>query len=533
MTDRPTVAVIGAGFSGVLTALRLLLAPDGPRVLLIERGARFGRGAAYSTTSPDHLLNVRATNMSAFVEEPAHFLDWLAGAGVAEPGKAFVTRDRYGQYLQSLLRKAAGDGGAAGRLSLEHDEVRALAREGERWRLQLGVGRTLAADAVVLALGNLPPPAPIDIEAGLIASGRYVADPWAWDPADTPAGGEILLLGSGLTAVDIALSIQGRRPGAPILALSRRGLLPRRHDEAGALAPPARAPPVHTPPMHVPRGSPLEVLREVRRRGMGDWRAAIDGLRPYVQALWRGWDQKERMAFLRHLRPWWDVHRHRLAPEVAARVEGFQRAGLMRIAAGRLAHLRPAPEGVEAAWAPRGGSAMERRVFSLVVNCAGPRGDVAQCGDPLVAGLLAAGEIRPDACRLGVDVDSRSRAIGADGEARETLFAVGPITRGQFYEITSVPDIRIQAADCAGAVVGALSLRDRQGAQGAGPGRTLADLAALLGEQIDELDVELGGLKFARRVRNAWELRGRRAALGEIALWLDERRGPHARGDSR
>ncbi|MGI9169900.1 MAG: FAD/NAD(P)-binding protein [Caulobacteraceae bacterium] len=517
MTDRPTVAVIGAGFSGVLTALRLLLAPDGPRVLLIERGARFGRGAAYSTGSADHLLNVRATNMSAFVEEPSHFLDWLAAAGVAEPGRAFVTRDRYGQYLQSMLRKAAADGGTAGRLSLEQDEVRALAREGERWRLQLGVGRTLAADAVVLALGNLPPPAPIDIEADLIASGRYVADPWAWDPADTPTIGEILLLGSGLTAGDIALSIQGRRPGAPILALSRRGLLPRRHDEAAPLASPARA----------PRGSPLEVLREVRRRSLGDWRAAIDGLRPYVQALWRGWSQAERMAFLRHLRPWWDVHRHRLAPEVAARVEGFQRAGLMRVVAGRLVHLRPAPTdpgSVEAVWAPRGESAVARRLFSLVVNCAGPRGDVAQCGDPLVAGLLAAGEIRPDACRLGIDVDARSRAIGADSEALETLFAVGPITRGQFYEITSVPDIRIQAADCAGAVLGTLSLRERHAAPDTGSDQTLADLAALLGDWIEDLDVELGGLKFARRLRNAWELRGRRAALGEVALWLDERR---------
>src|SRR5665213_3634268 len=157
MTDRPTVAVIGAGFSGVLTALRLLLLANGPRVLLIERAARFGRGAAYATSSAHHLLNVRATNMSAFVEEPAHFLDWLAEAGVAEPNKAFVTRDRYGQYLQSLLRKAAADGRAAGRLALEHDDVLALTRDGERWRLQLAVGRTLTADAVVLALGNLPP----------------------------------------------------------------------------------------------------------------------------------------------------------------------------------------------------------------------------------------------------------------------------------------------------------------------------------------------------------------------------------------
>ncbi|MEO8926301.1 MAG: FAD-dependent oxidoreductase [Caulobacteraceae bacterium] len=524
MTDRPIVAVIGAGFSGVLTALRLLLAADGPRVLLIERGPRFGRGAAYATTNPDHLLNVRATNMSAFVEEPSHFLDWLAAAGVAEPDRVFVTRDRYGQYLQSLLRKAAADGRAAGRLSMEHDDVRALTRDGEAWRVHLALGRGLSADAVVLALGNLPPPAPAEIDEALIASGHYVADPWAWNPAGVPAGGDILLLGSGLTAVDIALSIQGKRPDTSIVALSRRGLLPRPHGDAASPTAAARA----------PKGSPLDVLIEVRRRATGDWRGAIDALRPYVQTLWRGWSVKERLQFLRHSRPWWDVHRHRLAPEVAARVEAFQRAGLLSIVAGRLRDLRAGPDGVEAAWTARGGQAVERRTFALVVNCAGPRGDLAQCGDPLVAGLLAAGDIRPDACRLGVDVDSRSRAIGADGAARETLFAVGPITHGQFYEITSVPDIRIQAADCAGAILNVLSLRARhQPSREAGAERLVADLSTLLTDSIDELDVEPGGLKFARRVRNAWELRGRRAALGEIALWLDERRGQKPLGDRR
>src|SRR5450432_4253670 len=201
MTDRPTVAVIGAGFSGVLTCLRLLLVADGPRVLLIERAARFGRGAAYSTTSPHHLLNVRATNMSAFVEEPSNFVEWLAAAGVPQPDKAFVTRDRYGQYLQSILRKATADGRAAGRLTLEHDEVRALEREGDGWRVRLALGHALRADAVVLALGNLPPPAPVGLDDDLAASGLYVADPWAWDPASTPPDGGILLLGSGLTAV--------------------------------------------------------------------------------------------------------------------------------------------------------------------------------------------------------------------------------------------------------------------------------------------------------------------------------------------
>nr|MBA3811592.1 FAD/NAD(P)-binding protein [Caulobacteraceae bacterium] len=339
MTHRPTVAVIGAGFSGVLTALRLLLAPDGPRVLLIERGARFGRGAAYSTTSPHHLLNVRATNMSAFVEQPSHFLDWLGQSGGAHPDQVFVTRDRYGQYLQSILRKAAGEA-AADRLVLEHDEVRGLERDAEGWRVRLAVGRVLEADAVVLALGNLPPPAPEGVDPALAGSRLYASDPWAWSPADTPARGDILLLGTGLTAVDIALSIDGARPGARVVALSRRGFLPRRHAEVGAPDTPASA----------PKGSPLEVLQEIRRRGASDWRAAIDGLRPYVQSLWRGWSLAEKTRFLRHLRPWWDVHRHRLAPQVAARIEAFQKAGTLTIAAGRLEALVPTKDGAVATW---------------------------------------------------------------------------------------------------------------------------------------------------------------------------------------
>jgi uncharacterized NAD(P)/FAD-binding protein YdhS len=158
MTDRPTVAVVGAGFSGVLTAVRLLLAPDGPRVVLIERAPRFGRGAAYSSASPHHLLNVRAINMSAFAEQPSHFLDWLGRSGLADQDQAFVTRDRYGQYLQSILRRAAGDGGQPAGARARRGAAAGARRRG--WRLELGVGKTVKADAVVLALGNLPRPFP-------------------------------------------------------------------------------------------------------------------------------------------------------------------------------------------------------------------------------------------------------------------------------------------------------------------------------------------------------------------------------------
>jgi uncharacterized NAD(P)/FAD-binding protein YdhS len=543
MTERSTVAVVGAGFSGLLTALRLLLAPEGPAVTLIEKGPRFGRGAAYSTGNPRHLLNVRATNMSALVEQPSHFIDWLAAAGVAAPDRAFVTRDRYGQYLQSLLREATAET-ASGRLVLEHDAVTGLEREGDRWRLGLAMGRTLTADAVVLAMGNLPPAPPEGADPALLASDRYVADPWAWPGPAAGANGEILLLGTGLTSVDVALSIDERIPSARMFALSRHGLTPRSHGEIS---------PAGQNLAGAPAGSPMEVLREVRRRAAADWRGAIDGVRPHVQGVWRGWSLAERRRFLRHARPWWNVYRHRLAPEVDARLSDLRKpdprqsdrpqsdlpqsdlpqsdllqSGRLVVAAGRIVRMTLTPDGVEVAWRPRGRWDVQIRRVAQVVNCTGPRGVRAGGDDPLLAELIAAGLVRPDACDLGVDVDSRSRAVGASGAPNDSLFAVGPLTRGQFYEITSVPDIRLQAADCADSILNMLALKDRDrsaGASGAGQGERLAsDLAAFIEDSIAELDVELGSLKFARRVRGAWELRGRRAALGEIALWLDARR---------
>ncbi len=450
MLKRPTVAVIGAGFSGVMTALRLLEAPDGPCVRLIERRPRFGLGAAYATTNPDHLLNVRAANMSAYPEHPDHFVDWLASEGRAPQAHRFVSRADYGAYLQSLLRGAAESPAAAGRLILEADEVTALWRDGEGWRLTLALGQTRRADAVVLALGNLPPHPPAGIAEAARTSARYVADPWAWSKDEAPDSGLVVLLGTGLTMVDVALSVSTHCPDVKFLALSRRGLLPRRHVESGA-APAASG-------VAAPSGSARHILAQVRRQSAGqDWRGSIDALRPHVQAIWRGWSLTERQQFLRHVRPWWDVHRHRLAPKVAARIDHLTASGVLRTAAGRIRGWVDGDGCVGLAWAPRGSRTLVRTRAAVVVNCTGPNADLAAADDRLIAGLAETGVIRADACKLGVDVDASARLIRRDGGINDTLFAVGPITRGAFWEITSVPDIRHQAQDCALAVVRSLT----------------------------------------------------------------------------
>jgi uncharacterized NAD(P)/FAD-binding protein YdhS len=175
----------------------------------------------------------------------------------------------------------------------------------------------------------------------------------------------------------------------------------------------------------------------------GGWRPAVDSLRPVTAAIWETLGERERQRFLRHLRPWWDVHRHRIAPAVAARIAALREEGRLEIVAGRVTEVA-AGETLEVAIGRRGGGTVRCRIAG-VVNCTGPEGQIARARDPLIGALLGSGAAREDSLGLGLDVDAQSRVIGADGRASERLSALGPLTRGAFWEIVAVPDIRGQA----------------------------------------------------------------------------------------
>lgn len=447
----PIVAVIGAGFSGVMTALHLLRQPRPIKVILIERRSPIGLGAAYATDDPAHRLNVRAGNMSAWPDRPDDFVAWLKTNDLDVGQGGFATRGDYGRYLQGLLASLAAGPEAAGRLLITPDEITAIEPAGDGWTLTCGMGRTIGADAVVLALGNPPPRAPEAVTPKLEASGAYIADPWRWDTAGLPDGqGPILLLGSGLTMVDAALSLDRLAPGRPLIALSRRGLTPREHQGA----PPSPLPCPPSGPL-----SPMETLAWLRVEAMRHgWRTAIDAVRPATQDLWRGWSLKQRAAFLRHARAFWDVHRHRLSPEVAEQLARMRAAGGLRVLAGKLERANVLEGGrVGMVWRPRGERDAWRLEADLMVNCTGPSTDVERSTEPLIAALAASGLIRADPLRLGLDIDAEHRVIRAGGLPQATLFAVGPITRGALWEINAVPDIRVQAAQMAAAVLRALA----------------------------------------------------------------------------
>lgn len=417
------VAVIGGGYTGAAQAIALQRA--GAHPILIERVGEPGRGVAYATRHDDHLLNVRAGSMSAFADAPSHFAEWFVRQGGDAAG--FAPRKLYGRYIAEQLAEAG--------VEIMRGEAVAIAPGGAD--VTLADGRTIAADAAVLAVGNLPPATPGGLSPELRASPLYVPDPWAVDiaaglgPDDT-----VLLIGTGLTAIDMALILDSAGFEGSTLALSRRGLAPRAHVAPGSVTP------VSEPPAP-PKGSAL--LREVRETAEQiGWRAAVDRLRPVTQQLWREGSDADRARFLRHLRPWWDVHRHRIAPSIAARIADMEEAGRLLFAGGRILDADLAGGRAEVRWQPRGSSAIETITVARIVNCTGPLADIRKAGDPLLDALLGDGRIRPDALRLGIDVDDEGRVLHADGSADAHLRAVGPLTKGALWEVVAVPDIRVQ-----------------------------------------------------------------------------------------
>jgi uncharacterized NAD(P)/FAD-binding protein YdhS len=418
--SRPKVAIVGGGASGALAALHLARAGTGP-VRLIERERAPGRGVAYSTDRPEHLLNVPARRMSAFADDPDHFVRWFEAFG--GDAEAFAPRRIYGDYLAGLLAAEAGV-----------ELVRGEAVDVDEGGVTLADGRRIEADTVVLAPGNLAPATPIDTAC---LGERWVADPWAGDFASGLGDDDdVLLVGTGLTAVDAVLTLEALGFRGRILALSRRGLAPRAHGEREPMVAPQEDLPATC----------VGLLRRVRLRSREiGWRGAVHELRNVTQAIWRNASETERRRFLRHLRPWWDVHRHKIAPPVAERIAAVEAEGRLEFAAGRITGI----DGGIVRWRPRGTDEVREFKAARVLNCTGPECDLARAGEPLLDALLAKGAIRADKLRTGLDVDDDCRVIGADGTASDTLFAIGPITRSAFWESVAVPDIRVQAAQLA------------------------------------------------------------------------------------
>ncbi len=455
-----SVAIVGGGFSGTLVAVHLArLAGSSPlRVILFEKGDRFARGLAFGTRCEHHLLNVPAGSISAFPDQPSHFLDWFRAQAPDAHSGTFAPRRVYGDYLEEQLIKVVR--GSSGRVDLIRDEVVDLELiEGSgALRLTSRRGTVFTADRIILALGNPPPQDPPASKSTASIAG-YVADPWAPGGLDGLGPDDpIALLGTGLTAVDqiVEACMNGHR--GTIHAVSRHGLLPCRHP---ASAIPPRPHFVVSDNRQAP--TVRKLVRQVRTEATtcrvegGDWRAVVDSLRPVTQTLWRSLDDRERQRFIRHVAPRWDVHRHRVAPVIDDLLQAARRSGQLIVVAARIVDLSEQDGQVALTIRRRAATQTETLHVRRVINCTGPARDIPVGRSPLLASIISRGLGRPGPLALGLDVTDAGALMQHDGRESTRIFAIGPLLKERLWETTAVRELRSQAPDLARRILDGLA----------------------------------------------------------------------------
>lgn len=464
--SNPTIAVVGAGASGVIAAAAILRSLRRPaRIVLFDgRGSR-GAGLAYGTSDPDHVLNVPAAKMSAIAEEPDDFVRWLREEGADHAAtwrtpavpEAFAPRGLYASYLEDVLRTSLERSDPGVVLEVLGEEIDDLVRRGGGWRLFGRGGAAWIASVVVLAFGYRPPAIPPGLGPAIAAHPRLIADPWKRGAFESVLPDEpVLVLGAHLTMIDVALTLDRRGHRGGIIAVSPRGLVPLAHgaSDAGYVLTALDARPVTA------RG----LLRRLRSEAAaeesqgGSWRSVADAARPLVPRLWNELNEKERRRFLRHLHPYWEVHRHRMAPAIALHVEAMRSEGRLRVMAGRIASVTAHDGGFTAEVRPRGASETTTIHAGWLVNTTGPTLRYADDATVLQRRLFDAGILRPGPLGFGLDAKPGGALLDGKGAAHGDLLTLGPPLRGLLWETTAIPEIRLQAADLARSLTGSMGL---------------------------------------------------------------------------
>ncbi|WP_175103151.1 FAD/NAD(P)-binding protein [Pararobbsia alpina] len=447
-----TIVIVGAGFSGTALAVNLLRSGHAktPRVILINRSGRMARGVAYGTNDSRHLLNVPAGNMSLLPDQPDGFVEYCRRVDPSITPKSFVSREIYGNYLEQSLtdvecRNSSGSGLTRVVGEVVRIESMVMADSQQTAAIHLRDGNTLHADHVVLACGNFAPASPPLEDSSFYSSKRYIRDPWQSGALATiPTHEKVLLIGTGLTAVDVALRFAGENPSRLCYAVSRRGLMPQAHRSMDKAPVQFDASPlVREMGVHV-RGYVRALRQQIAlhaRDGL-DWRDIVAALRPHTSALWTRLSEAERRRFLRHVQPHWDVHRHRTAPESHQNFKTLVTNGTLRTLAGNLLRIREEGNSIRVAIRLRGTTNETSVEVGYVVNCTGPNSDVRRVDDPLIRQLITDGVMSADPNGSGVEVTEDYQLVSSQGQCNDVIRYVGPLLRARYWEATAVPELR-------------------------------------------------------------------------------------------
>jgi len=455
-----TIVIVGSGFSGTLVAINLLRHRSwGPgRIVLVERTPRIARGTAYADRGHQYLLNVPASRMCASSAEPEDFLAFARQRVPDATGNDFLPRALYGEYLESALLTAELSAPPNIRLERVHGEVCAMERTpgSSSYRLHLSDGRQLAADDVVLALGNPVPASPKALEP-ILGSRRYAESPWD-APKSCRPGETVLIVGTGLTMADITTSsIDWTRGDLTVHAISRHGLLPLSQTPFSHGSPTESDGTLLLREASFSARKLVRAVRDLARKSQtksGDWREVITFVRGIAPSLWKRLPVRERRRFLRHARAYWDIHRHRLPQQTLSQLDRLRAERKLHVHAGRITDAVRNGDKIHITWKPRGADQTTTLIVDRVINCTGPDYNPYRSRDPLMHSLLAQRIATADELNLGLRTGANGALVDSRGRESGNVYYVGPHLRADHWEATAVQELRSYAERVASHLAG-------------------------------------------------------------------------------
>lgn len=458
--NKITVAIIGGGFAGAMNAVHLLSQnKKAVHIILINSKYPLSKGIAYSSYSNKHLLNVAAKNMSAFPDKPNHFISWIknhdnyGALDQLELPNMYLPRNIYGHYLKDVFDNAIRKKPDNVSIEFIHDEAIDMEIINGEAKISFSVSPPVTASKVVLAMGNQMPRTPKFNNDTFHASKRYYANPWVNEAVSHPGmNGDVIIIGNGLTMVDVVFGLREKNYKGKIYSLSPHGfrILPHRRFE-----------PYHELVQELKTPYELNTLVKLFRRHIQKLRsrgiageAAVDSLRPFTQKIWMALSKTEKERFMFHIRHMWGVARHRLPMDVHLQIQQMILDNSLEIIAGRIHSVEESESAVHVSIMPRN----KREVFKIkadrVINCTGPESDITKTNNELIQNMLMRQLIFPDEMSLGINALPDGTILDKKGQPADNLFAIGSLIKGILWESTAVPEVRTQAKNIAEKIIG-------------------------------------------------------------------------------
>ncbi|MDT8411746.1 MAG: FAD/NAD(P)-binding protein [Vicingaceae bacterium] len=453
--------IIGAGFSGIMTAVQLINKSTKPcEILLIEKDKNIG-GAAYNPYSDKHLLNVSTNKMSAFPDNPDHFLGWVMQQDeFIEKDKtlianAYLPRKLYGEYLKEIWKEAKKLAEEkAIKISFINAAISELDLIENSIALLLENGTKLIVDQCVIATGNHIPRNRKIENMDFYQSPNYFQNPWKRASVqnvnnDLP----VLIIGNGLTMVDTVFGLLEQGFKGSIYSISPNGfnILPHRH---GGLQYSKLVEELSdNMTLYDLTKLVIKHIKAVREYGVSA-EPVINSLRPYTQKIWQSFSDREKEIFMARLRHLWGVARHRLPMHSHDKIQQLRIDGKLHIHSGKIINIKETNKGIEVHYFNKKENKQSSIMVSRVINCTGPNTDLTKQKDNFLKKCLQKGIVNQDGLKLGISANIKTfQILDTNGNIHSNLFTLGSNLSGELWESTAVNELRGQTEKLAGVLV--------------------------------------------------------------------------------